>query len=68
MSYYVVYANGVAVGGLMAQPLQTTYSDDITGLRPATSYSITVVAYDILLNESTPSGALVVTTLSGPTP
>ena len=63
MSYYVVYANGVAVGGSMAQPLQTTYSDTITGLSPATSYSITVVAYDILLNESTPSGALVVNTL-----
>ena len=68
MSYYVVYANGVAVGGSMAQPLQTTYSDDITGLNSATSYSITVVAFDILLNESAPSGALVVTTLSGPTP
>ena len=64
MSYYVVYANGVAVGGSMAQPLQTTYSDDITGLNSATSYSITVVAFDILLNESTPSGALVINTLS----
>ena len=63
MSYYVVYANGIAVGGSLAQPLQSTYSDTITGLSAATSYSITVVAFDILLNESTPSGALVINTL-----
>ena len=68
MSYYVVYANGVAVGGSMAQPLQTTYSDNITGLSALTSYSITVVAFDILLNESIPSGALIVTTTNSPPP
>ena len=63
MSYYLIYANGISVGGSLAQPLQSTYSDTITGLSPATSYSITVVAFDILLNESTPSGALVINTL-----
>jgi len=63
MSYYVVYANGVAVGGSMAQPLQTTYSDTITGLSPATSYDVTVIAYDIFLNQSPVSGILTVNTL-----
>ena len=63
MSYYVVYANGVAVGGAMAQPLQTTYSDSITGLSPATPYDITVIAYDIFLNQSPVSSTLTVNTL-----
>ncbi len=63
MSYYVVYANGVAVGGAMAQPLQTTYSDSITGLSPATSYDITVIAYDVFLNQSPVSSILTVNTL-----
>ena len=63
MSYYVVYANGIAVGGSLAQPLQTTYSDSITGLNPATSYDITVIAYDVFLNQSPVSSILTVNTL-----
>ena len=64
MSYYLVFANGVEVGGSLAQPLQTTYSDNITGLNSNTSYSITIVAFDVLLNQSPTSNTLVVNTLS----
>ena len=55
MSYYLVFANGVEVGGSLAQPLQTTYSDTITGLTSGTTYTVTIVAYNILLNASSPS-------------
>jgi len=64
MSYYLLYANGIQVGGSLAQPLQTTYSDNITGLNSNTSYSITIVAFDVLLNQSPTSNTLVVNTLS----
>jgi hypothetical protein len=47
----------------MAQPLQTTYSDTITGLTSGTTYSVTIVAYDVLLNSSTPSAPYSFTTL-----
>lgn len=63
MSYYVVSFNGSPVGGSMAQPLQTTYSDTITGLTSGTTYSVTIVAYDVLLNASTPSAPYSFTTL-----
>ena len=63
MSYYVVSFNGSPVGGSMAQPLQTTYSDTITGLTSGTTYSVTIVAYDILLNASSPSAPYSFTTL-----
>ena len=63
MSYYVVSFNGSPVGGSMAQPLQTTYSDTITGLTSGTTYTVTIVAYDILLNASSPSAPYSFTTL-----
>jgi len=64
MSYYLLYANGIQVGGSLAQPLQSTYSDNITGLNSSTSYSVTIVAFDVLLNQSPTSNTLVVNTLS----
>ena len=63
MSYYVVSFNGSPVGGSMAQPLQTTYSDTITGLTSGTTYTVTIVAYDVLLNASSPSAPYSFTTL-----
>ena len=63
MSYYVVSFNGIPVGGSMAQPLQTTYSDTITGLTTGTTYSVTIVAYDVLLNTSAPSTPITFITL-----
>ncbi len=63
MSYYVVYANGIAVGGSMASPLSPTYSDTITGQQTNTSFGVTVVAYDIFLNLSPISSILTVNTL-----
>ena len=64
MSYYLVYSGGVQVGGVLAQPLQSTYTDTITGLNPATSYPMTVVAFDVQLNQSPTSDILVVNTLT----
>ena len=63
MSYYVVSFNGIPVGGSMAQPLQTTYSDTITGLTTGTTYSVTIVAYDVLLDTSAPSTPITFITL-----
>ena len=63
MSYYVVSFNGSPVGGAMAQPLQTTYSDTITGLTTGTTYSVTIIAYDVLLDTSAPSTAITFITL-----
>jgi hypothetical protein len=63
MSYYVVSFNGSPVGGSMAQPLQTTYSDTITGLTTGTTYSVTIIAYDVLLDTSAPSTAITFITL-----
>jgi hypothetical protein len=63
MSYYVVLFNGSPVGGAMAQPLQTTYSDTITGLTTGTTYSVTIIAYDVLLDTSAPSTAITFITL-----
>ena len=47
----------------MAQPLQTTYSDTITGLTTGTTYSVTIIAYDVLLDTSAPSTAITFITL-----
>ena len=62
MSYYVVSFNGNPVGGSMAQPLQDTYTDDIDGLTTGTTYSVTIIAYDIFLNTSGASTAYSFTT------
>ena len=58
MSYYVLLLNGVAVGGALAYPLASTYSDDVTGLNPQTGYPVTVIAYDINGNQSLASNIL----------
>ena len=58
MSYYVLLLNGVAVGGALAYPLASTYSDDVTGLNPQSGYPVTVIAYDINGNQSLASNIL----------
>tara|TARA_R110000744_G_scaffold305694_1_gene414054 strand:- start:6 stop:2444 length:2439 start_codon:yes stop_codon:yes gene_type:complete len=62
MSYYVVSFNNNPVGGSMAQPLLNRYSDDIEGLTTGTTYTVTIVAYDIYSNTSTASSPYVFTT------
>ena len=62
MSYYVLLLNGVPVGGALAFPLASTYSDVVTGLNPQTSFPVTVIAYDINGNQSLASNILVVST------
>ena len=62
MSYYVVFLTDVAVGGSLAFPLASTYSDVVTGLNPQTGYPVTVIAYDINGNQSQASNILQVFT------
>jgi chitodextrinase len=56
VAYYKIFKDGASVG----QPTGTT--DEVLGLRPATTYTFLVRAYNAAGEESPPSNSVIVTT------